>query len=123
MRFWILTLGIIISGAVLQPFFPWWSLVLIAFFWGYVLPLNPVNRSFAAGFLGGLLLWGGYAFYLNWGNDGILATRVANLLGGLPVGLLPFISGLFAGMLAGFAALTGRLGFLWIRGLKPGKET
>lgn len=110
MRFGLLVLSIIIVGAGVQLFLPWWSLVLIAFSGGALLPLRTVGQSFGAGFLAGFLLWGLYAFYLSTLNEGLLAARIGTLLGGLPGNLMPWLSGLYAGILAGFGALTGRLG-------------
>lgn len=110
MRFWLLVLGILISCALTQPFLPWWTLVIIAFIWGYGMPLPARYHSFWAGFLAAALLWGAYAFYISWGNDGLLAGRIGRLLGGMPGDVLPLVSGLFAGALSGLGALCGRLG-------------
>ena len=61
--------------------------------------------------MAGLLLWGGYAFYLNLANAGLLAGKIGELLGGIPGIWLPFLSGAFAGLLSGLGALSGRLGW------------
>lgn len=110
MRFGLLVLSILVVGAGVQSFFPWWSLVLIAFLGGALLPLRSGALSFGAGFLAGFLLWGLYAFYLSTLNEGILAARIGTLLGGLPAALMPWVSGLFGAIFAGLGALTGRLG-------------
>ena len=115
MRFLILTIIILVSAAILQLLLPWWSLVIIAGLWAYLMPLLPRYQSFLAGFLAGFLLWGGYAWYLSSINDGLLADRVGLLLGGMPGMALPILSGFFAALLAGLGALSGRLGLDWVR--------
>lgn len=110
MRFGLLILSIVVVGGVVQSFLPWWSLVVVAFAGGALLPLRTGAQSLGAGFLAGFLLWGLYAFYLNSLNEGLLAARIGTLLGGIPAGFLPWLSGIFAGIFAGLGALTGRLG-------------
>lgn len=110
MRFGLLVLSIIIVGAGAQLFFPWWSLVVVACLLGALLPLRTGSLNFGAGFLAGFLLWGLYAWYLSTLNEGILAARIGTLLGGLPGGLMPWVSGLFAAIVTALGALTGRLG-------------
>jgi len=94
----------------LQSFFPWWSLVVAAFACGYFMPLRLRIHSLWAGFIAGFLLWSVYALYLNMTNDGLLTTKIGDLLGGVPALSLPVLSGLFAGILSGMGALSGRLG-------------
>ena len=110
MRFGTLILLILLLSTVLQLFLPWWSLALAAFAGGYFIPLPFKTYSFWAGFIAGFLLWGIYALFLSIANDGLLAAKVGVLLGGIPAAALPFLSGLFAAILSGMAALSGRMG-------------
>lgn len=97
-------------------------MVVIAFAWGYGVPLFPRAYSFWAGFLAGFVLWGGYAFYLNLANSGLLAEKIGDLLGGIPGGWLPVLSGLFAGILSGLGAMSGRLGWDAVRGSEKARS-
>lgn len=110
MRFGLFVLLIMIGGMVTQWYLPWWSLVLVAFLAGYFLPLRRTAHSFFAGFVAGFLLWSLYASYLEVTNDGVLAARIGFLLGGISGSLLPLLSGIFAGILSGMGALSGKLG-------------
>ena len=67
-------------------------------------------HSFLGGFLGGLLLWGMMAFWINEGNEGILATRMGILLGGIGENGIIMATAIWGGLLAGLGALTGNLG-------------
>lgn len=100
---------IVLLGYFLNPLLPWWSLALIAFLLAAVLKLNP-SKSALAGFLAGLLLWGGVAFLQSTANEGILAERIGAMLGGLPGGAVPLLSGLIGGITASLGALLGSFG-------------
>ncbi len=107
--------------AALQVFFPWWAMPIAAFVLGAAFG-QRVFSSFLMGFFAIALLWGGYAFYLHLGNEGILSGRIAQLFQvdmlGAYVGLSKAISmvlftGLFGGILAGLSSLSGA----WFRQL------
>lgn len=93
----------------LQLFFPWWSLVAAAFAVGVFYSYRNAFFSFLAGFLGAGLLWFGYAFWLNWQNLGLLASKVGDLLQGIGANGILLVTALLAGTMAGMGALTGTL--------------
>ena len=100
--------ALIILGGILQYFFPWWTLPLAAALLALGFRINP-GRAFLAGFLGAVLLWGGYALYINILNEGILATRMGNLFGGMGPGMMVLLTALFGGLFGGLGAWTGSL--------------
>lgn len=101
--------GTVLLGATAHQFLPWYAIVIVAFLLGLLVELGG-RRSFVAGFAGGFLLWGVYVVYLNYYNDGLLAGRIGELMGGLSPVLLVFITASLGGLLAGMGALTGSLG-------------
>jgi hypothetical protein len=56
---------IVAIGYFTQGFTPWWSISLIALIIALLFQLNP-SKGALAGFLAGLILWGGLAFYRAW---------------------------------------------------------
>lgn len=105
MKFLIQLIAIIASSLVLQLFFPWWSMTLAAFAFGYLL---KSSQNFLAGFVAIALLWSGYAFFLDSAGAAPLADRVAGILN-INKTLLFLVTGLLGGIVAGFASLTGSL--------------
>lgn len=103
------------AGAILllalmgQWWLPGYALVAAALPAGALFRLGA-GRSFAAGFLAGCLLWGGYAWYLDSRNGGLLSARMGELFGGMPGAGLLAVTALLGGLLAGLGALTGSLG-------------
>lgn len=102
------TLAILVGGAVGQSLLAWWSLPVLAALIALIFRMRP-RPALLGGFLGGLLLWGGYAAILNVQNDGILSVRIGELFGGLSGGMLVFITGLFGAIFAALGAGTGSL--------------
>lgn len=98
----------IIAGFIAQQFLPWWIITVMAAILSFIFDLK-VGVSFWAGFVAAALLWGGYAGYLNFQNEGILAERISKLLGGLNGFLLVLITGIIGGIFGGLGALTGSL--------------
>ncbi len=98
---------LIVLGAALQLFSPWFSLGLLALVLGYLFRQNAV-QAFSTGFLGGFLLWAGYAGYLHFINEGILGDRMAKLFGLSEGWLLVIVTGLLGGLLAGLGCWTGQ---------------
>jgi hypothetical protein len=102
-------ISIAVVCAIAQNFLPWWSIAPIAFIISYLLQLKA-GTGFLAGFLAVFILWGGMAMVIDFGNDHILASRIAVLfpLKGNYV-ILFLLTGLIGGLVAGFAALSGAL--------------
>lgn len=108
MKYLLGIIGIIVLGFVTQSFFAWWTIALVAGVVGAWIKLNNL-QSYLVGFLGVFLLWGGYAAFLNNGNEGILAGKIGAMFGGLGAFQLVLITAVLGGIIGGFAALTGRL--------------
>ncbi len=86
---------------------PWWGFVPVAFLWAVVIPQAPA-KSFAAGFLGMLLAWGGLSWWIDWQNSSLLSKQVALLfpLQGSSAALI-MLTGIVGGILGGSAAVAG----------------
>ncbi len=113
-RFWLQFGFILLLGAAIQPFTPWWSVGLVAFAGGALFALERGMGSFLCGFLAALSLWSGYALYLDVANGSLLSEKVGRLMGGLPPEGLVLITGLLGGLVGGSFALTGtQLSRLW----------
>lgn len=102
------TIAILVGGAVGQGLLAWWSLPVLAALIALIFRMRP-RTALLGGFLGGLLLWGGYAAILNAQNTGILSARIGTLFGGISGMLLVLITGLFGGVFAALGAWTGSL--------------
>ncbi len=104
----ILTLLILITSFLLNLILPWWSIAIPGLIFGYQFK-KSAWLSFGLGFLALFLLWGGQAVYIHFSNDGIMSTRIAELLGvGSPY-LVILITGVLGGLVSGIATLTGTL--------------
>ena len=109
-KFFISTILIIIIGFLSQLFFPWWTIAIIATLIGFLFKFDNSLWSFLAGFLGVLLLWSGYAAYLDIENAHILSERMGNLFGNISSSGVIYLTGLIGGLVGGFFAMTGALG-------------
>lgn len=101
--------ALLVLALIGQWWLPWYALVAAALLVGALFRLGA-GGSFAAGFLAGFLLWGGYAWYLDNRNGGLLSARMGELFGGLPGAALLAATALLGGLLAGLGALAGSLG-------------
>jgi hypothetical protein len=104
--FYIITL--IVVGFGLQLFLPWWSMPLAAAVLAILFGLNP-QKGFISGFLGAALLWGCYAAFTNLSNEGILASQMGQLFGGISGLLMVLVTTFFGGLFGGLGALVGSL--------------
>jgi hypothetical protein len=87
-------------------FLPWYGFVGVAFIVGILLGTKSYQAVFT-GFLGMFLLWGGLAWAKNAGNAGLLAGKMGQLFGHLGATGMVLRTAVLAGLLGGFAALTG----------------
>lgn len=107
MKFIITFLLTSIFSFAIGAYFDWWSVAIAAFIVATFIPQKPF-KAWLSGFLGVFFLWGGLSFFINQNNQGLLATKVANIL---PLGgnvyLLIVFTAFIGGLIAGFAALSG----------------
>ena len=109
MKFLITILLTIGFGFIAHQFMPWWFIVVVAAMVVAGMGLKT-GRGFLAGFIGVALLWGVYAALINTGNDGILASRMGSLFGGMSGLSLVLLTAILAGIVGGLGGLTGSLG-------------
>ena len=88
-------------------YLPWWCIAVTAFIVAVAIPQKP-GKAFLCGFLGLFLLWIGLALYIDMGNQHILSMKIAELLfKSHSHALIMSVTGLVAGLVGGFAALSG----------------
>jgi hypothetical protein len=86
---------------------PWWSITVVAFLVSLLIPQRP-GKAFLCGFVALFLLWGGLSFWLDMGNDHLLAHRVSPIIIKIDSPyLLILASAVVGGLVAGFAAMCG----------------
>lgn len=112
MRNLVFVFLMVVIGAILHQFLPWWSIWCAGLLTGLFLSADGAIRALAVGILGGALLWGGYALWLNLQNDGLMASRIGELFGGLGVTSLLLLTALFGGLFGGLGTLCAYLGKL-----------
>ncbi|PJJ53157.1 hypothetical protein [Hymenobacter chitinivorans] len=102
-----LFLVIFVLCAVAQYFLPWWIVTPLAFAAAFGLPTSG-GRAFMAGFNGVGMGWFMLAVWFNVKNEGLLASRVAQLL---PLGgsswAVVILAAVLSGLVGGLAALAG----------------
>ncbi len=88
-------------------FLPWWGMAITSLLVA-VLVHQKVGKAFLSGLVGVFLLWAGLAWWIDMKNNGILSKKIATILplGGNTI-LLILVTGLFGGLIAGFAAMSG----------------
>lgn len=85
----------------------WWSFAVVALLVALLIHQKPW-KAFLAGFSGLFILWFALAFWMDFGNDGVLSAKIASLLplGGSKWALL-IVTAFIGGLVAGFGALSG----------------
>ncbi|MBX9785014.1 MAG: hypothetical protein K2X48_17135 [Chitinophagaceae bacterium] len=85
----------------------WWIIAVVAFLVSAIIPQKPFF-AFLAGFFSLFLLWTLMASYMDVKNKHLLSTKIAEVLFKAPSHwLIMMATGLVAGLVGGFAALTG----------------
>jgi hypothetical protein len=102
------TILIIAVGFVAHQVLPFWVISLVAAVTGLLFNYKTSLSSFAAGFVGGALLWGGMAWWLNSANAGTLSGQLGEMFSISGAALL-WITGGLGGMLGGLGAMAGSL--------------
>ena len=88
-------------------YLPWWSIALVAFLVGLLIP-QRISYGFLSGFLGIFLLWFIIALWIDSKNESILSHKIAQLfpLGGSSF-LLILVTAFIGGLVGGLAAMSG----------------
>jgi hypothetical protein len=108
MRFILAVIITVLLAWALHFVLPWWAIVIAGLVTGAAIQTKS-GFSFLASFLGGIILWGGMAIFINSGNDGILSDKIGELFGNIgTVGIIS-VTTFFGGFLAGLGGLTGNL--------------
>lgn len=98
---------LIIIGAIVGLYLPWYVMGIQAGIIAYLLNF-PTKSSFSTGFVAGFLLWALSAFWMNQSTPSALPTRMASLL---PlhgeVSLLYLVTGILGGLVLGFWSWAG----------------
>jgi len=101
---------LVVLGFLLQQILPWWVLAPLAALLAWALQL-PARPAFLASLAAGILLWSGYALYL---DNEILSKRLGQLMGNISPFFIFLLTGLIGGLLAAMGGVTGSLGAaLW----------
>lgn len=105
MRFFLHIIFILVTGFLLELFFPWWIIAVAAFIGALI--FKP-RFSFLAGFLGAGSLWLVEAWLLDSNGTAPLTEKVAEIFT-VNKNILFAATFLVAGLTGGFASLTGSL--------------
>jgi len=99
---------LLISGLsyLVQSFFPWWSMAIVAFVIGAAVKTFGL-RSFLSGFLGIGLLWAIMAWNIDSLTNSILTNKMATLFKLEQPFLMIVLTGLVGALVGGMAALSG----------------
>ncbi len=90
-------------------YLPWWSIAIAAFIVSALIPIKP-GWALLAGFISLFLLWGGLAWFTSSANNHILAHRISQvILKNDDPFMLALATALIGAVVAGLAALSGRL--------------
>jgi hypothetical protein len=107
MKFFVATILTAILAFISSLFLPWWGVAIAAALVALLVHQKGL-MAFASGLLGVSLLWGGLAYWMNSNNDGVLASRIANVL---PLQgnqtYLIILTAVVGGLIAGLAAMSG----------------
>ncbi|HLR37374.1 MAG TPA: hypothetical protein VK084_04960 [Chitinophagaceae bacterium] len=109
MRSFIVFLLTGILSFVAGIFYPWWSLAIVAFVIALIFKQKSII-AFITAFISLFIFWFSYSYFIDLSNDHILAERMSSLFVGTntPI-MMCLFSGIIAGLVAGFSALTGAL--------------
>lgn len=102
----LLIILIALSAWILSLFLPWWSLAIPCVVLGAWLGRSGF-RSFLFGFLGIGILWLAQSTVTNIANNGILASRISEMLSLPNSFVLIVITILVGGLAGGLSTLTG----------------
>lgn len=101
-------IAVLVLGFLASKYVHWFVLYFVALVAAWLLRIRGKN-ALALGFLAGLLIWFGLAYFIDVKNDHILIQKMTvlfNLEGGWTILL---ITGLFGGLLGGLGGILGAL--------------
>jgi hypothetical protein len=102
MLFLVIALLVFITQTLLSH---WWLVMIDCFVAAWLVGKSSL-ASFLSGFLGVLVVWLGYALFVNSQNEGLLLGRISELLG-LGKTMIIIITVLVGSLAGGMSALTG----------------
>ncbi|BBM88121.1 hypothetical protein [Candidatus Uabimicrobium amorphum] len=101
-------IGLFVVCGVAQMFFPWWSMAVAAFIFGFVMVEGKNDFVvFAKGFCGVALLWICVAALQFFTTSQIIATRISDLFSLPHPALCIAVCGVVGGVVAGIATFSG----------------
>lgn len=106
MKYWIHVIIILLLGSLLGQYLPWWTIAIVAALSSLFLK-HKFEMAAMFGFLAGVLLWGGLAFYLDVENQHLLSSRMGELFGGFSSTILVFLTGFLGGILIALGSMVG----------------
>ena len=106
MRFIIPVALIALSSYVAEQFFPWWSVVICAFFTTLLIQTDHLT-AFMSGFTGVSFLWMLIAAIIDVKTNAILSSKIMLLFGLKSPIIMILLTGLMGGVAGGLGALTG----------------
>lgn len=106
MKILVNTILIALLSIAAGMFLPWWTIALVAFLVNWLLPLRSLY-AFLSGFIGMFLGWGILAVIRDSANEGILSSKIANILplGGSSIALV-LLTAFIGALVGGLAGLT-----------------
>ena len=117
MRFIVRFTLIVVFCYLVELYFPWWSIAIVAFLISYLFP-GSFFSVFVSAFLGVGLLWSGMAWKIDYDTQSILTTKIAELLHLSENTYLILITGAVGGIVAGISSLSGNS----LRKMSKGKK-
>ncbi len=98
---------VVVIAYFASTIFPWWIIILTGFLIGFILPGNGFSL-FLSGFIGGGLLWLGYAWKTDIETDQIVSSKIVSLIPMInDITYLLILTGVIGGVSAGLGMLTG----------------
>ncbi len=106
MRFFLIILLIALISGALQIFLPWWVCGAVSFILAIIIQ-QKTSSAFWAGFFAIFLLWGGYAFWLDYSTQSFLTNKMIKLFSIPSPIIMVLLTALVGGLTGGFSSLSG----------------
>ena len=113
MKFFVSLILMALLSFVACLYLPWWSIAVCCFIVSVAFRQSS-GRSFSAGFLALLLLWGGLSIWISTQNDHLLARKMsAVIFKSSNEWLMILVTAFIGALIGGLSAWAG--GFVWPR--------